>query len=65
MAGDDLALITDQNRVGKSEPLDALGDLLDLAIGMRARVAGVGPERGDRRHFDARREQYLVHASVL
>jgi hypothetical protein len=34
-----LAIITDQHRIGESEPLDAVRDLPNLLLGMRARVA--------------------------
>jgi hypothetical protein len=39
--GDDLVIIADQHRVGEAEPLDAVGDLLDLLLGMGAGIAAV------------------------
>ena len=48
VAGDDLAIVGDKHRVGEPEPLDRRGDLLDLLLGMRARVARIRTERGDR-----------------
>ena len=42
MAGDDLVLIADEDRVGETEALDASGDLLDLLLGVGASVFGVG-----------------------
>jgi hypothetical protein len=39
MSGDDPAIITDQHRIGESEPSDAVRDLPNLLLGMRPRVA--------------------------
>lgn len=65
VAGDDLAVVTDEDRIGETEPLDAVGDLLDLPPGVRSRVAGVRFEKPHRHHFDARRRQYLAHEKIL
>ena len=42
VAGHDLAVATDQDRVGESELADRRGDLRDLLCGMRPRIALVG-----------------------
>jgi hypothetical protein len=42
MPGDDPVLAVDQDRVRKAELADAAGDLRDLRIAVRPRVAGVG-----------------------
>ena len=47
MAGDDLVLIADEDRVGETEALDASGDLLDLLLGVGASVFGVGTQVPD------------------
>ena len=47
MAGDDLAVVADQHRIGEAEPLDAVGDLPNLLLGMGAGIAGVGPQPCD------------------
>ena len=44
MPGDDPALGIDQDRVGEAERPDRGGDLLDLPLGMGARVARIGDE---------------------
>ncbi|WP_456780935.1 hypothetical protein [Bradyrhizobium sp. USDA 3315] len=40
MPCDDAIVVIDQDRVGESEPLDRLGDLGDLLLGMGAGVIG-------------------------
>ena len=52
MAGDDLVLVADQNRVGEAEASDAVGDLSDLLPGMGARVLRVGSQPCDWRDLD-------------
>jgi hypothetical protein len=52
VAGDDLTLVIDQDRVAKAEPLYALGDLADLLLGVRPRIAGVRFECLNGKHFD-------------
>ena len=52
MAGDHLAVVSDQNRVCESKPGDALGDLFDLLLGVSPRVARVGLQVGRREVFD-------------
>jgi GAF domain-containing protein len=45
MPGDDPVVAVEQNRVGETELADAAGDLRDLRLGMRPRVAGIGDQR--------------------
>ena len=47
MPGDDPVVAVEQNRVGETEFPDAAGDLRDLVLGMRPRVAGIGDQRLD------------------
>ena len=47
MAGNDVAGIRDKHRVGEPEALDRRGDLLDLLLGVGARVARVGSKGGN------------------
>jgi hypothetical protein len=46
MAGEDLKIVTDQDRVGEAKGLNALGDLLYLRAGMTTRIFGVRTQRG-------------------
>jgi hypothetical protein len=48
MASDDFVIPVDEDRIVEAEDADALGDLPDLLIRMRARIARIGLERGDR-----------------
>jgi hypothetical protein len=41
MAGNDPAVLSDQNRIGEAELPDAVGDLTDLLLRMGARIAGI------------------------
>jgi hypothetical protein len=52
VAGDDLAVLPDQHRVGEPEPPDAVGDLLHLLLGMGARIARIGPQPRHRHRLD-------------
>lgn len=52
VTGDDLAILADQYRVGKSEPPDAVCDLPDLLLGMGAGIAPIGPQARHRHRFD-------------
>ena len=45
MAGDDVAVLADQNRICEAERADAAGDLGDLRIAVGARIAGEGMSR--------------------
>ena len=45
--GQDRALAVDQHGVGKAERVDAVGDLADLLLGVRASIACPGSQRGD------------------
>jgi hypothetical protein len=45
MAGEDLKIVTDQDWVGESKNLNALGDLLYLRARMASRIFGVGTQR--------------------
>ena len=40
MAGEDLKIVTDQDRVGEAKSLNALGDLLYLRARMTSRILG-------------------------
>jgi hypothetical protein len=48
MTGDDVAVLADQDRVGKSECADAARDLRDLRIGVRASISRRGNQPFDR-----------------
>ena len=52
VACQDRHAIIEQNRIGKSEGLDAIGDLADLLAGMGACIALLGLEIGNRNLFD-------------
>src|ERR1044072_2320944 len=52
MAGDDLALITDQDGIGEAEPPDAVGNLAYLFSGMGAGIAGIEAKCCYWQHFD-------------
>ena len=43
MPGDHLAVAIDQDRNDEVEPIDATGDLMDLLLGVGARIARRGP----------------------
>ena len=50
-----------QHRIVEAEDADALGDLPDLLIRMRARVARIRLERGDRAHLHRQpRESFAI-----
>src|ERR1019366_8816637 len=51
MAGDNAAVGSNENGVGKSECLDAAGDLRDLRVTMRAGIARRRDEPRDRPNF--------------
>ena len=53
MAGDDIAVLADQDRVGEAEGADAAGDLGDLRIAVGAGIAGVGNQPLDRPLLEA------------
>ena len=42
MAGDDLVMVADENRIRKAEPRDAVGDLAHLLLRVPTSVAGIG-----------------------
>jgi len=44
MARDHFEIVGDENRIDKAEPLDRVGDQLDLLAGMRPGIAGIGPQ---------------------
>jgi hypothetical protein len=48
MPGDDPARLVDEDRVGETEFANGPGDLGDLGIGVRARIARVGNELAGR-----------------
>jgi hypothetical protein len=52
VAGNDLVLVADQNRVGESKPGDAVGNLAYLFAGMLSGIAGIGSKETDRKHLD-------------
>ena len=54
VAGDNHAVLVDQDRVDETERLDTIGDQLDLALGVSASVAGVGLEVFESDGLDAR-----------
>jgi len=41
MPGNDLSILIDQDRVGKTEARDRFGNLLDLSLRMRSSVFGI------------------------
>jgi hypothetical protein len=57
VAGDDAVRAIDKDRVGPAELDDAGRDLGDLALGVRARIAGVGDQRLDLAVLDVERVQ--------
>ena len=59
--------LVDQNRVCEAEAPDTLRDLLDLFLRVRARVAIVRPEIGDRHGFEPFRLDYrdILHVKEL
>jgi hypothetical protein len=61
MAGDDLAVLSDQNRIGEAELPDAVGDLPDLFLGMGSGIAGMRPQARDRDRFDGTRKGEFFH----
>jgi hypothetical protein len=62
VAGDELAALVDQHWRDEAEFEDAGRDLRHLLGGVRARVPGVGQQRGDRARLDgARRPWGLGH----
>jgi hypothetical protein len=52
VAGNDPAVLTDQNRIGEAEMSDTVGDLTDLLLGMDSGVAGMGTKARDWHRFD-------------
>ena len=62
MAGDDLTVAADQDRVREPEAPDAVRDLTDLLLRMTPGITGVGPQGGDQPHFDLRGE---LHSDAL
>jgi hypothetical protein len=52
VAGNDPAVLSDQNRIVEAEMSDAVGDLPDLLLGMDARIAGIRAKARDRHRFD-------------
>jgi hypothetical protein len=44
MARYDLEIVGNENGVGEPEPLDRIGDQLELLAGMRPGVSRVGPQ---------------------
>ena len=61
MAGNDPAVLADQNRIVESELPDAVGDLPDLFLGMDSGVAGMGTKARDGHRFDGRRPDRVGH----
>src|SRR5260370_9032860 len=53
MAGNDLAVLSDQNWIVESELPDAVGNLPDLLLGMGSRIAGMRPQAPHRHRVDA------------
>src|SRR5258708_15804322 len=66
---DDMAFGIGENRVGKAECFDRCADLIDLALGMGARIARIGNELAHRAVGDdqPRRfyRRYFVHTGTL
>jgi hypothetical protein len=48
MSCDDVAILPDQHRIGKTEPPDALRNLLDLLFGMDQGIARIWMQARDR-----------------
>src|SRR5258708_39142312 len=61
VAGNDLAVLSDQNWIGEAEPPNAVGDLADLLLGMDSGIAGMRPQARDQHRFDGTRKGGLVH----
>jgi hypothetical protein len=61
VAGNDLAVLSDQNWIGEAEPPDAVGDLPDLLLGMGSGIAGMRPQARDQHRFDGTRKWELFH----
>jgi hypothetical protein len=61
MAGNDLTVLSDQNRIGEAELPDAVRDLPDLLLGMGSGIAGMRPQAHDRHRFDITRKYELFH----
>jgi hypothetical protein len=59
MAGNDLAVLTDQHRIGEAELPDAVGDLSDLLLGVGPGIAGMRPQARDRHRLDG----YMLDAT--
>lgn len=55
MAGNDLAVLSDENGVSEAELPDAIGDLSDLFLGVGSGIAEIRPKARDRHVFDSRR----------
>jgi hypothetical protein len=53
VAGDDPAVLSDQNWIVESELPDAVRDLSDLLLGMGARIARMGPQARGRHGLDS------------
>jgi hypothetical protein len=64
MAGDDLALLIDEHGVAEAKPLDALGDLPNLLLGVRAGVALVRVQCFDREGLDMHITSYPFKAPL-
>ncbi len=54
MARNDLAVLSDENRIGEAEMSDAVGDLPDLLPGMGSGIAGMRPQARARHGFNSR-----------
>jgi hypothetical protein len=52
MARDHLEIVGDDNGIDEAEPLDRVGDQLDLLARMRPRVARIGPQPVERDVLD-------------
>ncbi len=44
VAGEEVTVLIGQNRDVEAERLDAAGDLFDLPIGVKSRIAGIEPQ---------------------
>jgi hypothetical protein len=65
VAGDDLVIIADQDRIGEAEALNAVGDLPDLILGMEAGVFRERPQTCDGHRLHGNRGRGGSAAAVI
>jgi hypothetical protein len=65
MPRNNLAIVTDQNRVGEAEPLYALSDLPDLPLGMGPGIAAIRPQAGDDHRLDSQGRRHAKELGIV